>query len=222
MGPPVEFRKTPLTEWEGVRDYRYGKRVVFWGLLVLLCVVLFFLIGELAINVVYFDSIYWGFWPYDLCCYSVLVPGTVLLSTAVVRRYRHLFFLGIDRRAVYKRFRVEMPDTMAVVVEGALGSLDLEYRRVDPHVDREAGLPKLFKNVVAGFRLTEHDIVALVHMEKRKGYKYYESEVLLCPAVPENASLMRGIMKAIDDGFWSPDPDLRDRPPPLRVMELDP
>lgn len=217
MGPPVEFWKTPLNDWQGVHDYRFDKKVAFWGLLVLLGIVLFFLIGDLAIRAVYFDSVYWGVWPFDLCCYSILIPLTVLLASAVVRRYRHLFFLGIDKRAVYKRFRVVMPDTMAVVVEGALGSLGLEYMRIDPHADRETSLPNLLRNVVAGFSLVEHDIVTLVHVEKRKRWKHYESEVLLWPAVPENASVMRRIMKAIDEGFSSPEPDLRDRPPPLRV-----
>jgi len=221
MGPPVEFRKTPLTGWTSVHILREGTTLVFWGLTALYVLVTVFLVIEVGLRIMGEGSRY-GDFVCDASCYTLAMVIFILLSLTLVRRYRELFVWSISRDMVRRLYLVERRETLAVVVEGAIRSLGWRFKRIDPPKRADDRAPFIMRDMVRMYNIEGGTLRVIVTAHRSRKHDGFESEVLVGPRVGIEEGAVDRLQRAIESGFLDREPDPRDHPPELRIVEMDP
>ncbi|UCC93837.1 MAG: hypothetical protein JSW25_03990 [Thermoplasmata archaeon] len=197
MGTPVDFTGIPQGAWRSTRYYKKRKKMELAALLVLLGVVLFFLLGDIALNLAGYDR--YSSLGLDVCCYSILAGIAVGLGFAAMRYYRHYLALSLTDDSVYRRFRVKERDELLDVTENAIKALHFDHTRFDPPAPTYTNLKRFPKNLMGMFRIREPDLAIVVYTTAIKGDASFNSDVIVGPVNGENRAEVGRILRAIDE-----------------------
>ena len=198
MGVPVGFQSRPQGLWGAARPYGARKKFRFAVLVSLLGIVMFFLLGDLLLNLAGYS--HYSDMGVDVYCYSMLVGLAIILGFGAIRYYRHILALGLVDDSVYRSFLVTSKGKMVDVTDHALKALHMDYSRFDPPAPAYTNSRMFPKNLMAMFSVRDQGLSIVVYTGSIKGNTTYRSDVIVGPVHPNNITVVGSILKAIDDG----------------------
>jgi len=201
MGVPIVSQSSSQGLWRAARPYRARKRLRFAVLMILLGIVMFFLVGELLLLLDVFP-LYTSYSDLgvEAFCFSVLAGLAIIFGFGAIRYYRHILALGLVDESVYRIFTVFSKGKMVDVTDNALKALHMDYSRYDPPAPAYTNSRMFPKNLMAMFTVRDQGLSIVVYTGSIKGDTTYRSDVILGPVHPINKTVVRSILKAIDDG----------------------